>query len=160
MPTAYKQPISISALTLQKEFVVWKLHSFNKLTYQISENRSIIELPSLLVFNSTYIDHTWRFKLTDGWLRTMFGVDIYYNTGFNGYDYNPALAMFYLQDESTTVGNYPYVDIWVNIRLKRTRFFLKYEHVNSTDNLNHFYAVNYPAKSKAFKFGLSWTFYD
>jgi hypothetical protein len=160
MPLSYNQPMSISALTIQKEFVVWKFHSFNRLTYQVTENRSIIELPSLLFFNSTYIDHTWRFKLTNGWLRTMLGVDIYYNTGFNGYDYNPALAMFYQSDVTTTVGNYPYIDVWLNVRLKRTRFFLKYEHVNSSDNLNHFYALNYPAKRGALKFGLSWTFYD
>lgn len=164
MPNVYNKPISVSALTVQKEFIVWKFHSFNKLTYQVSENRSIIEIPSLLFFNSTYIDHTWLFKLTDGRLRTMMGVDIYYNTAFNGYNYIPALSLFAQPSNSGTtgsVGNHPYVDVWLNIRLKRTRFFFKYEHVNqSKDNQEHFYAVNYPSKLRTLTFGLSWTFYD
>lgn len=166
MPVVNSNPISISALTVQKEFILWKFHSFNKLTYQVSEDRSVVEIPTVLFFNSTYIDHTWLFKLTDGRLRTMLGVDIYYSTEFNGYDYIPALSQFYQPNSvegqsSFKVGNYPYIDVWVNIRLKRTRFFFKYEHVNrSTDNIDHFYAINYPSKVSTLKFGLSWTFYD
>jgi dolichol kinase len=161
MPEAHTGAISVSALTLQKEFVVWKFHSFSKLTYQVSENKSVIEIPSLILFNSTYVDQTWIFKSTGGKLRTMIGVDVYYNTKFNGYDYIPALSMFYQESNSYKVGGYPYIDAWINIRLKRARFFFKYEHINSSrDNLNNFYAVNYPSKLKAFKFGLSWTFYN
>ena len=164
MPVAYEQPISIVALTAQKEFIVWKIHSINKFTYQVSENRSVIEIPTLIFYNSTYIDHTWLFKLTDGRLRTMLGVDIYYNSEFNGYNYIPALGL-YAQPENNAnafkVGNYPYVDLWFNFRLKRTRFFFKYEHVNqSKSNREHFYATNYPSKMRTLKFGLAWTFYD
>jgi hypothetical protein len=161
LPLVYERPINITALTVQKEFVFWKIHSFNKLTYQVSENSSIIEIPSLIFFNSSFIDHTWQFKMTGGSLRTLFGVDVYYTSKFRGYNYIPALSMFYQQGESEFVGNYPFIDVWMNVRLKRTRFFLKYEHANaSNDNLHHFYAVNYPSKISAFKFGISWTFYD
>jgi hypothetical protein len=161
MPAAYTKPISITALTLEKEFIVWKFHSYNKLTYQVSENRNVIEVPSLLFYTSTYFDHTWRFNLTEGQIRTMIGFDINYNSGFNGYNYIPALAMFYQQGNPQTAGNYPYLDLWLNLRLKRTRFFLKFEHINSSvENKDYYYAVNYPAKIRSFKFGLSWTFYD
>lgn len=161
---AHKAPISVSSLSIDKEFVVWKLHSYNKLTYQVSENRSVIEIPAIIFFNSTYIDNTWLFKLTGGQLRTMLGVDIYYNSAFSGYAYNPALASFYqsgLESKSETIGNYPYIDVWANVRLKRARFFIKYEHINrTTDNIDHYYAVNYPSKISRLKFGLSWTFYN
>ncbi|QQS49999.1 MAG: hypothetical protein IPM71_10345 [Bacteroidota bacterium] len=161
MPESYNQPLSIWALAVQKEFVVWKFHSINKITYQVSENRSVVEVPALVVFNSTYIDQTWLFKLTGGKLRTMLGADVYYNTEMKATGYIPALSLFHIQNSSNMTGNYPYVDLWLSMKLKRTRFFLKYEHVNSsTRNLNHFLAQNYPSKSAAFKFGLSWTFYD
>ncbi len=160
-PESYNNPISVSAFSVKKEFVIWKFHSINQIWLQISENSSVIEVPGIVFFNSTYFDQTWLFKLTNGKLRTMLGVDINYNSAFNGYRYNPSVAQYYISNNTYSVGNYPYIDAWLNVRLKRARLYAKYEHVNSSDdNLNHFYAVNYPSKLGVFKIGLSWTFYN
>ncbi len=160
-PEAYSNPISVTSFSVKKEFIFWKIHSINKLWLQASENSSVIEVPGIVYFNSTYFDQTWLFKLTNGKLRTMLGVDINYNSAFNGYGYNPSVAQYYISNDTYSVGNYPYIDAWLDIRLKRARFYAKYEHVNSSDdNLNHYYAVNYPSKLGVFKVGLSWTFYN
>lgn len=161
MPVNHSGALSMINVGLEKEFVLWKFHLFNKLMYQVSGNRDIVDVPGLILYNSTYFDHTWNFNITGGKLRTMVGVDIHYNTSFNGYNYIPSLGMFYQDDNKQTIGNYPFIDVWMNVRLKRTRFFAKYEHVNSTGKRKDYYhAVSYPAYQQVFKFGLSWTFYN
>ena len=161
IPISYNNPLSVIAIGVEKEFVLWKLHLYNKLIYQVSENRQVVELPTLIYFNSTYLDHTWKFKLTGGEIRTMLGFDIKYATSYRAYGYNPAMAMFY-QLNDDLIGNYPFVDFWLNVRLKRARFFAKFEHYNSTlwNRKDYYYAASYPAKPSTFKFGISWTFYD
>lgn len=161
-PMVYDQAFNLFSLSLEKDFKVWKFHSFNKFIYQVSENEEIVDVPKLILYNSTYIDHTWKFKMTKGELRTMIGFDVHYNSYFKGYEYIPAMGMFYQNNANATeIGGYPYIDFWLNVKLKRTRFFAKYEHANSSwDRRDYFNAISYPAKQKVFKFGVSWTFYD
>ncbi|MBN2486919.1 MAG: hypothetical protein JXB34_13165 [Bacteroidales bacterium] len=160
LPREYTQPLSILCLAGEKEFKFWKFSSLNKIIYQVSENNDIVELPAFIYYHSTYIDHTWRFKVTGGTIQTMLGFDVWYNSYFRGYSYIPAMSVFY-QANSETIGGYPYIDFWLNVKLKRTRFFAKYEHANSNwYRKDYYHAISYPAKQRIFKFGISWTFYD
>jgi len=87
-------------------------------------------------------------------------LNLYYNTKYYADAYNPALGVFHQQNEKK-LGNYPYLDVFLNIKLKRTRFFLKYEHLNSGwIYKNYFSALHYPRNEGMFKAGISWTFYD
>jgi hypothetical protein len=132
----------------------------NEVVYQVSENKDILPLPDFIIHNSTCFDHTFKFKSTKGELRAMLGVDVYYSTKFKGYSYMPALAQFYLQDEKI-IGNYPLMDAFLNIHIKRTRFFLKLQHFNSQwFEQNYYSAVGYPYNQLQFKFGISWIFND
>jgi hypothetical protein len=72
----------------------------------------------------------------------------------------PASGMFYHQD-IREIGNYPYFDAFLTAKLKRTRFFVKYDHVNSGFmGKNYFNVLHYPMPGGTFRWGLSWTFYD
>jgi hypothetical protein len=159
-PVNYNQNLNYFSIEVIKTFRVWKIFSQNELIYQISENKIVLPLPDFVLYNSTYFDHNFRFKKTNGELRTMLGVDIYYNTSFKGYNYSPALAQFCIQDNET-IGNYPLMDAFLNIRLKRTRFFFKLQHFNSKWFEQRYYsAVHYPYNQFSFKFGISWIFYN
>ena len=62
---------------------------------------------------------------------------------------------------TTKAANYPYLDAFVNIRIKRARLFLKLEHANSYFmGYNYFMIPHYPMADMALKFGVSWKFYD
>ena len=89
------------------------------------------------------------------------GFDVRYFTKYSAYGNMPATSMFYLQKEDAEIGNYPYVDVFLNFKVKRTNFVVKYDHVN-TDLLssNYFMALHYPMQRRMLKFGISWTFYD
>jgi hypothetical protein len=91
---------------------------------------------------------------------TQIGFDTRYNTKYYADAYSPATGLFYLQNEKK-YGNYPYIDIYANLRLKRTIVFFKMLNIG-TNFLDGEYITtpNYPMPRSNFRFGLSWLFYD
>ncbi|MBN1597902.1 MAG: hypothetical protein JW894_06370 [Bacteroidales bacterium] len=161
VPQNYGEILNYFSIGVDKTFNVWRLFSVNKIVYQATENKEVLPLPDIVYYNSTYIDYTFNFEKTGGKLQVMLGFDLFYNTSFNGYEYSPALAQFYTQSDNY-IGNYPLVDAFLNIKLKRTRFFFKMQHFYTLfDKYNGYYStVRYPYNQYALKFGISWTFYD
>ncbi len=83
-----------------------------------------------------------------------------YNTEYYADAYMPALRAFYSQ-QSYKTGNYPYIDAFVNIRVKRAKMFLLVEHLNAgLMNYDYFMVPSYPMPDRAIKFGIAWAFYD
>jgi hypothetical protein len=162
MPANYGQPLNVLSIVAAKTFKIWKLRSVNKIAYQATENSNVLPLPGLVLFNSTYLDHTFHFQSTGGKFQAVLGFDIYYTTEFEGYKYSPALAQFYVQGQNKAlIGNYPIMDAFLSIKLKSTEFFVKAEHFYGRWTQQKFYStVAYPYNRYALKFGFSWTFYD
>jgi len=159
-PAQYRNALSILVLSAAKQFDFWKVTSINRLVYQKSENENIIDLPELAFYSSTYLKHLFNFKATGGKLLFMLGFDLFYNTKYYADAYMPALNSFNRQHEKQ-LGNYPYLDVFLNLQLKRFRFFLKVEHLNAGwIDQNYFSVLHYPRNGRDLKFGLSWTFYD
>jgi len=143
-----------------KNFDIGKFFIKNKIIYQHSTNKQVLRLPELSIFNSIYFEQIIRFKVTGGVIFSQIGFDIYYNTKFYSSAYMPATGSFYEQN-TKELGNYPYIDVFINARVKRTRFFFKYAHVNAgLFDKNYFTALHYPMNFRTFKFGVLWTFYD
>ncbi len=92
-------------------------------------------------------------------LHTQIGIDTRYNSAFYADAYEPATARFYLQDKRL-IGNYPYIDVHANLKLKRTRFFFIFMNTTSAFLDNYYVAPDYPYYLHTFRFGLSWSFYD
>ena len=137
----------------------WKFHSINKIAFQ-QVHPDVLSLPALAVSSSNYIEHVFNFKSTEGKLKTIIGFDLFYNTSYYANAYMPSMAIFYQQQEKQ-LGNYPYVDVFLNVRLKRVRFFMNYEHINSGWlEKNFFTTLHYPMDQRYLKIGISWTFYD
>ncbi len=88
------------------------------------------------------------------------GVAAMYNTPYYADAYMPALRAFYVQDEKE-IGGYPYIDAYINIRVKRARMFALMKHLNSGFmDYNYFLVPGYPMPDAGFRFGVSWAFYD
>jgi hypothetical protein len=121
---------------------------------QKASNENYIHLPAF----SGFVSVNYQLLISKV-LHTQFGVDTRYNTAFYADAYDPATARFYLQNKQQ-IGNYPYVDLHANLKLKRTRFFFLL--MNSTSSLldNYYVAPDYPYYKRTFRFGLSWSFYD
>jgi hypothetical protein len=163
-PAQYHNALSVFALSASKQFEFWKVTSINKVIYQKSENENVLDLPEIAFYSSTYLTHLFNFKATGGKLLTMLGFDLHYNTRYYADAYMPSLNSFHRQHEKL-VGNYPYLDVFLNVQLKRFKFFVKADHVNegwfdNWFNRNYFTTPLYPRNGRDLKFGLSWTFYD
>ncbi len=122
---------------------------------QKANNENIIHLPAFAGFLSINYRTLWS-KV----MYTQLGIDTRYNSNFYADAYDPATARFYLQNKQL-IGKYPYIDLHVNLKLKRTRFFFVLMNAGSGLLGNNYYmAPDYPYYRRTYRIGVSWSFYD
>lgn len=123
---------------------------------QWSSDQDQVRVPLFASKNSIYAD----FSLFNNALRAQVGVDIRYHTQFLADGYDPVLGIFYRQNE-TSVGNYLWADVFVNLQIKRATIYAKAGHLNSLIEQHHYFIIpDYPAKQFGVFFGLTWKFFD
>jgi len=155
-PKQYKGSVQIINITFSKLFNFGAFNLNNNISVQQSTNNTIIPLP-LIVNNHSFYWGTYLFKKA---LYSQFGIDVYYNSAYHGYNYMPATRQFYLQTVTST-GNYPLIDVFVNLRIKRANIFIKMAHLNQgLTGFNYYSVPDYPLQGRALKLGVSWKFYD
>ncbi len=160
LPSQHTGGLSVAALTVSKELKAWKFHLNSDIIIQQSSNSDVLDLPLVTVRSAGFIEHLFRFESTGGELNTQLGVDVTYHTYYYPYSYMPATGRFYRQDQ-VRAGNYPFMNVFLNIKLKRTRIFIMFDHVNEGFmGLNYDMIPSYPMNSRMFRYGIAWTFYD
>lgn len=130
----------------------------NRIHYQYVSDRELIPLPSMVFNESIFYSNALIKKV----LEYQLGFDIFYYTANNTYAYQPALSQFHLQaSPATKLGNYPYIDLFLNLKLKRAFFMIKMAHINQGWTGSGYYQVpGYPVPPSAFKFGIRWILFD
>jgi hypothetical protein len=72
----------------------------------------------------------------------------------------PSTGQFYEQTYKK-IGNYPFIDVFLNMSVKQARMFVKVAHANAGLAGNTYYsAPGYPAADRTFIFGVSWIFFN
>jgi Putative porin len=159
-PSQFSGGLSVAAITVKKEMRLWKFHLTSDVIIQKSTNSKVLDLPLATIRSAGYFEHLFRFKKTGGRLNTQLGVDVTYNTTYHPYSYMPATGRFYRQDQ-VTAGDYPFVNVFFNFKVKRTRVFVMFDHLNAgMMGYNYEMIPSYPMNIRMFRYGLSWTFYD
>lgn len=155
VPSQTSDEILVLSAYVDKDFAWRNLHFRTRVLWQKSSNEEYLHLPDLSTFVSTF----YQFTISKV-LFTQIGADVRYNTKYYADAYAPATGLFYLQNE-TKYGNYPYIDVYANVRLKRTRVFFKLMNVG-THFLDGTYMTtpHYPMNRATFRLGVSWAFYD
>ncbi len=150
LPMQHGGSVQVFSATLKQNFKVGILHWDNRLTYQTSSEKTIISLPELTVYSNLYL----LFKVAKV-LDVQFGIDCDYYTSYYSPSYQPATMTFYNQQE-IKVGNYPFMNLYANMKLKKTRFYVMFTHVNKglTGN-NYFSMPHYPLNPRRFQLGVS-----
>lgn len=148
--------VTVTSAYAQKTFKLGGLHFVNKVLWQANSNKDVLNLPDFSIFSSLYYEHV----LVKNALVGQLGLSGFYRTKFYADGYIPATGQFINQREKK-IGDYPFIDAFVNFKWKRTILFFKFDHVNEGNpNSEYFTALHYPANRRVFKFGLSWIFYD
>lgn len=151
--------IQILSASLKQDLSMGIFHLDNEITYQRSSNNMLIPLPEFSLYHNLYL----KFALAKKVLNVELGADVRYFSRYYAPDYAPEIGQYVLQnfDERYLIGGYPLTSIYLNVHLKRTRFFLAYYNATPTlGNNNYFMVPHYPLNPTGLRMGLSWNFFD
>lgn len=152
---------NINLLTAQliQNFRLGILNWENIITYQNSNREDVLPVPALNLFTNLFI----KFKIVNE-LTVELGGDAWFFTKYNAPDFCPQLNQFAVQENAASkveLGGYPFVDVYANLHLKHTRFFLMYSHATAGNgNRMYFLAPHYPQNGSILRMGVSWNFFN
>nr|WP_320021073.1 putative porin [uncultured Draconibacterium sp.] len=156
IPDQTANEILVMSVYADKDFNYRRFHFRTRILWQKASEERYLHLPEWSAFVNTY----YQFIIS----KVMFaqiGSDVRYNTKYYADAYEPATGLFYLQSEKE-YGNYPYIDIYATLRLKRTKVFFKYMNLGThfLDGSTYMTTPNYPMPRATFRLGVSWAWYD
>ena len=155
LPAQATSEFSVAQIFVRKDFKFGPLNLQNSVMYQKSTTDKFIHIPEVSTRNTVFLAGNVARVLA-----TQIGFDLRYDTGYYADYYSPALGMFYVQ-HTEKIGNFPWLDLFVNLKLKRTRFYVKYTNLGTKINRKGYYTTpGYAEQISTLSFGLSWTFYN
>lgn len=161
MVTPMQESGGINLLTAQLEqnFRLGILNWENQFTYQHSSKKSVLPVPAFNAYTNLYI----KFKVVKV-LNVDLGADMRYFTSYEAPDYSPYMGQYTVQgngENNVKIGNYPIVNVYANVHIKHTRFFVMMSHINAGQgDKNYFFAPHYPMNERVFRIGVSWNFFN
>jgi hypothetical protein len=159
LPAQLNNAMTVFSAKGSKDFIAGVFRSSVSALVQYSTSDKI-RLPLFVGSTSTYIHHDIKFPATGGELQVEYGFDLNFNTGFYGYAYMPATGIFYGQNEKV-IGNYPGLNVFGQIKVKRTRIFVAWCQTFADILPEQSFAVlHYPSMRPHLKYGVYWHFYD
>ncbi|MDG1064202.1 MAG: putative porin [Flavobacteriaceae bacterium] len=158
VPMQDNNGIALLALRHDKIFNFGKFGYESNVIYQnVLSGTQVMPLPELLARQSLYFQDEWFQKAA--LIQTGFRAKYFTPYFVKGYD--PVLAEFYVQNEQE-IGGFPLIDFFFQAKIRQTRFFLVYEHLNQmfTSVRDQFSAPGYPYRDALVRFGLVWNFFQ
>lgn len=157
----YQEGGNINLLTAQlyQDFRLGPLNWENIITYQNSSNTDVLPLPDLNIFSNLYL----KFKIARV-LDVELGGNVTYFTKYEAPDFCPTLNQFAVQKNTANrveLGEFPFVDVYANLKLKGVRFFVMMSNVlYSSANRKYFTTPHYPMNGSVIHMGVSWPFFN
>lgn len=150
--------INLLTAQLEQNFRLGILNWENQFTYQHSSKESVLPVPAFNAYTNLYI----KFKVVKV-LNVDLGADMRYFTSYEAPDYSPYMGQYTVQgngENNVKIGNYPIVNVYANVHIKHTRFFVMMSHINAGQgDKNYFFAPHYPMNERVFRIGVSWNFF-
>lgn len=156
-PQQSVERIDYLKIKAEREFRYKKFALMNTVLFQQAlSGEGILNVPQIVTRQSLYYQDEWFEKA----MSVQTGVHLKYFTAYNMNGYDPVLAEFYVQN-SQEFGAFPLIDIFFNAKIRQTRIYVQYEHVNQLFNStnSHFAAPGYPYRDGVIRFGIVWNFF-
>lgn len=151
--------INLLTAQLKQNFKLGPLNWENIVTYQNSSSQEILPVPTLNLFTNLYLGFKIAHVLT-----VELGANATFFTEYDAPEYCPQLNQYAVQenpDSRIKLGNFPFVDVYANMHLKRARFFVMWNNVaNSVGNKMNFLTPHYPINTSVMHIGVSWNFFN
>ena len=160
MPEQCGDNIQVLSAILKQDFKLGIFHLDNEVAWQKSSNETVLPLPQLSLYHNLYL----LTKIAKKVLTVQLGAELAYFTKYYAPAYAPGIQQFHLQptDDQVEIGGYPFVNVYVNMHLKRTRIYVMASNLmQGMGNRAAFTVPHYPVNPRQwFRFGISWNFYD
>ncbi|MCW5520214.1 putative porin [Aureitalea sp. L0-47] len=156
-PQQYGDRVDYMKVKASREFRYKSFALMNTVMFQQAvSGDEVFNIPQIVTRHSLYYQDEWFKKAM--FLQT--GITVKYFTEYDMNGYDPVLAEFYVQ-ENEKIGGFPMVDLFFNAKIRQTRIYVKYEHINQLFNTSnsHFAAPGYPYRDAVIRFGLVWNFF-
>ncbi len=152
--------LSLTSVRLHKDFKLGRFFIKNKVVYQLPPNfeEDIISIPEWSFYNTTYFDlNHFLDKIS---VEAQVGFDITYYSKFKALGYNPVVGQFHQSGSDVYAGEYPIINVFINMRIKTVLLFFKYENMVNMFRKDKYYFIldKYAMNVTAFRFGVSWRF--
>ena len=156
-PRQYNHNLQTVAINASYGLVLFKhLGFYINGTLQHTSNSSYINIPNKI--GTVRLFYTGNLFKNN--LQLQIGGQCQSYSSFYGAGYMPSTQVFYIQDRVKT-GQYLYTDFYINARIKPVQFFLKVENVlQGLVGKNYSLVPGYYQPDRAFRFGLTWLFFD
>lgn len=151
LPTQQSSAVHVFSATLDQRLQFGSFNWDNVITYQTTSNESVLALPKLAVYSNLYLN----FAIASV-LKVQLGVDCNYYTEYYAPRYNPATMTFHTQQEQKC-GNFAFMNVYANFKLKKARFFVAMTHFNQGlfGGNNYFSSPHYPLNPRRLQMGVS-----
>lgn len=156
LPKQSSKNIQHIVISAEKDIRVGHWGADLRLTYQNVSHPDIIRVPEFSGKAKLFYYNI----LFEGALELEMGFEAYFFTKYYANRYMPALRSFHIQNEQE-IGDYPFVDVYLNAKIGKARLFVRYDHFNASFTGGDYYASPYyPAADASFKFGVSWILFN
>ena len=149
--------IKLFKLKYVKNFIFGKFSMNNSFLIQdVEQNDNILNIPDFVYRNSFFISE----KIFKNVLEIQSGFNFKIFSKFFINEYNPVISTFHIQDKRK-IGGFPIVDFFLNAKIRQTRLFFIFEHINSSFSENNFFTTpSMPYRDSNFRFGLNWSLFN
>ena len=149
--------IKLFKLKYVKNFIFGKFSMNNSFLIQdVDQNDNILNIPDFVYRNSFFISE----KIFKNVLEIQSGFNFKIFSKFFINEYNPVISTFHIQDKRK-IGGFPIVDFFLNAKIRQTRLFFIFEHINSSFSENNFFTTpSMPYRDSNFRFGLNWNLFN
>ncbi len=155
IPVQISNKVNIAQIFFRKNFNYRSLHFDNYIVYQKTDHVQL-SIPNVVTDQSLYIQK----KHFNDALLAAYGFSFNFNSSYFANAFMPATAQFYLQNEKKT-GGYLRIDLFVNLKIKTAKLFLKIENVaDGLIDRSYYLVPHYPMPGRVIKFGIAWRFFD
>lgn len=158
LPAQFNKTLQVLRLSASKDFYLKNFVFKNRAIYQTTNHQEIIHQPQFYIQSQWYYRGSYIKKKP---LHAQLGIEMTYFGNHYADAYNPATMEYYLQNEEK-LNFYPLLDVFFNLQVKRTRIFLKMQHINQGwfGKKGYFTHPESPATPRTLRLGVSWQFYD
>lgn len=153
-PSQESRNTSFYSIKIEKNIHINKVWFNNGVLIQGVNNIDVLPVP-LLNIHSTLLTESF---VLNNVLLVQLGIGAQYQSEYFSPAYMPATGIYYLQNKRK-IGNYPFINLFFNVKLKQVRFTFKYSHINQGLLGNYYFStLHYASPPRQFTFGLSWLF--